>query len=190
MVYKILYSLLHPLLSLWSHNLLFSPFLLTFFSLKTLGILPLKCLCYGHFLCFQGFSPKYPERGSPLNLFSNVTVAIWPAMTTQFKKCNCDLTLPALPTISCFSLIHRNLYFYLFVLFTVCFFPAESSKACELCEVMDFRLFSSLPSFQHCDSTELIAGDYVCSMNTCVHEQMNERRIMLRENVQLGRRKE
>ena len=76
MVYKILYSLLHPLLSLWSHNLLFSPFLLTFFSLKTLGILPLKCLCYGHFLCFQGFSPKYPERGSPLNLFSNVTVAI------------------------------------------------------------------------------------------------------------------
>ena len=108
-------------------------------------------------------------------------------MTTQFKKCNCDLTLPA---ISCFSLIQCNLYFHLFVLFTVCFFPAESSQACELCEVMDLRLFSSLPSFQLCDSTELIAGDYACSMNARVHERMNERRIVLRENVQLGRRKE
>ena len=82
------------------------------------------------------------------------------------------------------------LNFHLFVLFTVCFFPAQSSQACELCEVMDLRLFSSLPPFQHCDSTELIAGDYACSMNARVHERMNERRIVLRENVQLGRRKE
>lgn len=140
------------------------------------------------FLGFQGFSGKYPERGSLLKSFLKCycfNVACH--LTTQFKK------MQLWPCSSCssyhflFSLIQHNLYFLLICSIYCLFFPADSSKRVDSV-IMDLRLFSSLPSSS---TGTLLSLSQVIMFVQWMHAHMRmseiEGRIMLRENVQLGR---